>query len=394
MEIIHSWNGYGANLFDVEQDAKHLSAEAFYTLPLAKRELPTLEERRTTMQRSLKLGFSPLGDVTSIVINDYQDAQYYGMISAGTPGQQMEVIYDTGSSNLWLSDIKPGLLSKHHYYDHTKSSTYKPNGTTFNIQYGSGPVSGFYSTDLVTIGDVPIAGYTFAEVNNTKGLGPAYTVGKFDGICGMGLDDISVDGVETPLHAMVASGKLPESVFAFYLGSGGAAGELVVGGVNPAHYTGDFAYVPVVDMVPGKKGYWEVAMDDITINGASVTSARKAIVDSGTSLLAAPTADIKAIAAAVGATPLGPIPPLNKEYTIPCDGAGPNITIAIGGVDYILTKEDYTLQNGPECLFAMTGLDVPAPAGPLYILGDVFMRAHYVKFDYGNKQLGFAKIVK
>jgi len=25
MEIIHSWNGYGANLFDVEQDAKHLS---------------------------------------------------------------------------------------------------------------------------------------------------------------------------------------------------------------------------------------------------------------------------------------------------------------------------------------------------------------------------------
>ena len=37
---------------------------------------------------------------------------------------------------------------------------------------------------------------------------------------------------------------------------------------------------------------------------------------------------------------------------------------------------------------------MPAPAGPLYILGDVFMRAHYVKFDVDNKQLGFAQIKK
>jgi len=366
------------------------AADAFYTLPLQKRELPD----RATLERSLKFSYSPLGEVTSIVINDYQDAQYYGQISIGTPAQKLEVIYDTGSSNLWASDIKPGFLSSHSYYNHAKSSTYKPNGTIFNIEYGSGPVSGFYSSDSVTIGDVTIEGYTFAEVNNTKGLGPAYTVGKFDGICGMGLDDISVDQVETPLRALVNSGKLDENVFAFYLGTNGAAGELVVGGVNPAHYTGEFATVPVIPIVAGKYGYWEIEMDDITVNGASMTSARKAIIDSGTSLLACPSADIKAFAAAVGAKPLGPVPPLNKEYTIPCDGPGPNITISIGGADYVLTKEDYTLANGGQCLFAMTGLDVPKPAGPLYILGDVFMRAHYVKFDVGNRQLGFAKIVK
>ena len=304
------------------------------------------------------------------------------------------MIYDTGSSNLWVSDIKPGIISSHHYYDHDKSPTYKANGSIFNIEYGSGPVSGFYSEDTVEIGDVSIEGYLFAEVNNTKGLGPAYTVGKFDGICGMGWDGISVDHVETPVRALVNSGKLDENAFAFFLGSNGAAGELVLGGVNPAHYTGEFTYVPVKETAPGIYGYWEVAMDDMTIEGASVTSATKAIIDSGTSLLAAPSADIKVIADKVGATPLGPIPPLNKEYTIPCDGPGPNITVTIGGADYVLTKEDYTLQNGPECLFAMTGLDVPAPAGPLYILGDVFMRAHYVKFDVANKQLGFAKIVK
>ena len=87
-----------------------------------------------------------------------------------------------------------------------------------------------------------------------------------------------------------------------------------------------------------------------------------------------------------------PIPPFNKEYLIDCDSPGPDIEIHIGGKMYTLTKEQYIIKDAGQCLFAMTGLDVPPPAGPLYILGDVFMRAHYVKFDVGNKRLGFAKI--
>merc|ERR1711941_10170 len=98
--------------------------------------------------------------------------------------------------------------------------------------------------------------------------------------------------------------------------------------------------------------------------------------------------------ALVGAKPLGPIPPLNKEYTFSCNATAPDFDIVIGGNTYTLTKEDYTLQSGGQCILGMTGMDIPAPAGPLYILGDVFMRAHYVKFDVDNKQLGFAQIKK
>merc|ERR1711988_48787 len=214
------------------------------------------------------------------------------------------------------------------------------------------------------------------------------------GICGMGWDDISVDHVKTPLRALVDSKKLAANQFAFYLGSGGAKGELVLGGVDPDHYTGDFAYTPVIDSAPGKVGYWALKMDDFKVNGQSVTSVRKAIVDSGTSLLAAPTADVAKIAAAVGAKKVLPIPPFNKEYTVDCNSAGPDIDIVIGGQTYTLKKEDYIIKDSTTCLFGVTGLDVPAPAGPLYILGDVFMRAHYVKFDVGNKRLGFAQIKK
>merc|ERR1712187_514689 len=139
-------------------------------------------------------------------------------------------------------------------------------------------------------------------------------------------------------------------------------------------------------------GYWALKMDDAQIGGKSITSVRKAIVDSGTSLLAVPSSDIKSIAAAVGAKAV----PLSggKEYTVDCNAAGPDIEFVIGGKSYTLKKEDYVINEQGQCLLGFTGLDVPAPAGPLYILGDVFMRRYYVKFDVDNKQLGFAKIVK
>merc|ERR1711865_952130 len=368
------------------------ASAGYITAPLTKKPLMSLEER---MQRTHSVTVTSNGGPASVVINDFQDAQYYGTIQVGTPQQDLRVIYDSGSANLWVSNIKPGLFSKHKYFQHEKSSSYVANGTVFDIEYGSGPVSGNYSADTISVGGVEIPGYTFAEVDNVKGLGPAYSVGHFDGICGMGLDDISVDGVETPLRALVNSGKLDDSLFAFYLGSGGADGELTIGGVNSAHYTGDFHYVPVVDMVPGKTGYWEIVLDDVLVNGNSISSAKRGVVDSGTSLMVVPSNEIKSIAKIVGAKRLSIIPPFNKEYTIDCNADAPSIDFQIDGKTYSLSKTDYSLDQGSgQFLFAFMGQDIPAPVGPLIIMGDVFMRAHYCKFDVGQKRVGFAQIVK
>jgi len=329
-----------------------------------------------------------LQDSTSVPISDFQNAQYFGPIEVG--GQPFTVIFDTGSSNLWVPGKKCGFTTcwLHKRYDSSKSKTFKEDGRKYNVQYGSGPVEGVFGSETVKVGNIEVSDQLFAMVEKVS-FGPlnlAFAAGKFDGLLGLGFKSISQYNIPTPFEAMVAQKLVDEPVFAFYLQSDASAqGELVFGGVDKSHYTGELVNVPLTS-----ETYWEVSLDKVTFGSdAVVSSPQHAIIDSGTSLLAGPSDAVKSLADKVGATSVA-----GKEYVIDCSKVPslPKLTVTLGGHDFELEGKDYTIQSGNQCLFAFMGVDVPAPRGPLWIMGDVFMKKYYCVFDYGNKQMRIAPV--
>jgi len=336
--------------------------------------------------------FSTKAPTGKVAISNLENAQYYGPITMGSNDQPFKVVFDTGSSNLWVPARNYTADPLKHKYKPGGDSSYEANGTVFNIRYGSGPVAGFLSESEVTVGGLTVKGQTFAEITTTKGLGAAFAVAPWDGLLGMAYQSISVDGIPPVFQNMVTQQLVNEAVFAFFLSNEKAPplpplfkGELVLGGIDHNHYTGQLQYFPV-----STEGYWEVKGDALKLGDRAVVNDTKFVFDTGTSILAGPKALVKEIARQVGAKPF-PLQP--AEYTVPCGKVKelPDVNIVIGGQTFTLTPDDYVIKDeNVICLFGFTGIDIPPPRGPLWILGDIFIRKFYTVFDAAQNRVGVA----
>jgi hypothetical protein len=290
------------------------------------------------------------------------------------------VIFDTGSANFWLPVGSNTTSAVRHFFDVDGSSSYEATDKPFRIVYGSGEVSGRFCRDHVALGELTLPNFTFAEVDDYEGL-RHYSTWPFDGVMGLGFGSISVGQAPTVMGTLIQSGQLAEPVFGFHLGDG-EPGELVLGGVDPRHYVGSFHFVSLAE-----ESYWVVPLDAVSLldeQGKIMTlnASRNAIVDSGSSLLAGPDKEVRALAAMLGAIEQQGL------YLVECHLELPSLAFELGGRSFVLRAEDLIVQReGPFCALGLQGL---AGDMNLWILGDVFMRRFYVQFDWGRKRLGFA----
>lgn len=204
---------------------------------------------------------------------------------------------------------------------------------------------------------------------------------------GLGYDTISVAQVVPPFYNMIQQSLIDEPLFSFYITSSAdgnpIGGELVFGAIDESRYEGELVYAPVI-----RKGYWEVKLDDLKIGDQKQNLSGRAAIDTGTSLIACPTEISEQINAQIGAQK-----GFRGVHTVDCKAISnmPTITFTFGGKEFPLEPEDYILQTAGGCISTFMGIDVPEPAGPIWIIGDALLRAYYTVYDMGNDRVGFGK---
>ncbi|KAL3538738.1 hypothetical protein ACH5RR_002104 [Cinchona calisaya] len=285
----------------------NLQSDGIVRIGLKKRplDLESIHAGRLYTRHSGKIIGGNVESLQEIVVylKNYLDTQYFGEISIGTPPQYFEVVFDTGSSNLWVPSSKC-LLSLscyvHSKYKSKQSSTYTEIGRSCKIPYGSGSIYGFLSRDNVGIGGFTINDQVFTEAK-WEGLF-TFLLAQFDGILGLGFRENAIGQVTPVWYNMVLQGVVTKQTFSFWLDTNPRSklgGEILFGGVDWTHFKGHHTYVPVA-----RNGYWQIEIGDILIGSNSTGLCEDgcaAIVDSGTSFLAGPTTILTQINHAIGA---------------------------------------------------------------------------------------------
>ncbi|XP_068964401.1 gastricsin-like [Petaurus breviceps papuanus] len=325
-------------------------------------------------------------------LDNYMDMSYYGEISIGTPAQNFLVLFDTGSSNLWVNSVycQSEACTTHPQFNPSDSSTFSSSDQTFSLEYGTGSLTGYFGYDTVTIQGISITNQEFGLSETEPGTSFVYA--NFDGILGLAYPSISSGGATTVMQGFLQEDLLNEPVFAFYLSgdeNSHNGGEVTFGGVDTSLYTGDIYWTPVTE-----EAYWQIAINGFSIGGESTgwcSDVCQAMVDTGTSLLTLPQDMFSELMQYIGAEED------EGAYLVSCSNIQslPTLTFNINGVDFSLPPSAYILSSSDSnyCEVGIMSTYLTSESGqPLWILGDVFLRNYYSVFDLGNNRVGFASL--
>uniref|UniRef100_A0A672GH52 Cathepsin E-like n=1 Tax=Salarias fasciatus TaxID=181472 RepID=A0A672GH52_SALFA len=302
--------------------------------------------------------------------------EYFGEIRLGTPGQNFSVVLDTGSADLWVPSTYcvSETCAVHHRFRAFDSSTFHHDGRQFGIHYGSGHLLGVTARDTLEIGGMTILNQEFGE--SVYEPGSSFLLAKFDGVLGLAYPRLAEILGNPVFDNLMVQEIVEEPVFSFYISRSIQAVVSGASGASSSLYVEPINWLPVTD-----KGYWQIKMDSVSVQGVNSLCPHgcPAIIDTGTSLIAAPTNETVALHHLIGATPTN-----IGEFVIDCARLSslPHVTFVLGGQEYTLSAQQYVRKAN----------DIMTPEGPLWILGDVFLRQYYSIFDRGQDRVGLARV--
>ncbi|KAM0755531.1 acid protease [Meredithblackwellia eburnea MCA 4105] len=342
---------------------------------------------------------SSTGGASAVVMSNYfADAEYTGLVSVGTPAQDFQVILDTGSADLWISTAPCSCDSSVPLYEPTSSSTSKSSSTPFAIVYGSGNASGTLEQDTVTIGGFTVQNQIFAAVTDSFNV----VSDGVSGILGLGWQPLATSKATPLVQAIANGGQLPEQSFSFAMtrfanissayNKAEPGGIMTLGGTNSSLFTGDINF----NSLTSSGSFWLIQLDDITVGGSSTsTSSSSVAIDTGTSLIGGPPADVRAIYSQIDGSQPVTIQGVDGYWAYPCK-ALPSVAMKFGGISYAIDPADFNAgtasSNTNVCLGAFFEIET-SRNNPDWIVGAAFLKNVYTNFRFSpNPAVGFASL--
>jgi len=314
---------------------------------------------------------------------------YFGEVTVGTPPQKFIAVYDTGSANLVLPgrSCRSRVCRMHRRFSRLNSSTQRRischdsqilrhgKGDRLKITYGRGFIRGMCLQDHICVGGVCTVGNfisAFQESNDP------FSKFLFDGVLGLAPASLASNKLFSLVARMTSGQALKHQVFSVYLSdSSSEASEVTFGDVKREHLASNLTWVPV----EGTTGYWEIVIEDITVDGVpkKICEGCHAAVDTGMSRLTAPGSMMEQLKPFVGR-----VNDCGDFHSLPMLG------FLIKGQTFNLGPRDYAeIRSNGKCELSLGALDVPPPRGPIMVLGLPFLQKFYTVFDPVGKRLGF-----
>ncbi|KAL4801741.1 aspartic peptidase domain-containing protein [Aspergillus unguis] len=343
-------------------------------------------------------------DKTVLQTLDNEETLYFCNVTIGTPGQDLRLILDTGSSDLWCNAANSSLCSSSKdpcrtsgSFDPGSSSSYTYVSSDFNITYADGTgAAGDYITDTIHIGGTTVNNFQF-------GIG--YSSSSAEGVLGIGYPSNEVqvarfgdDSYPNLPRFLMQKGLIQSTAYSLWLNDLDAnTGSILFGGVDTGKYHGDLQTLPVQRM-DGEYSELIIALTGVSVDTSSKNhdSSSKALpaavlLDSGSSLTYLPDSIAEEIYDDLGVT----YEPSTGAGYAPCRLAQDNINITftfsspqitVGIDELIIDAGDLRFSNGERaCIFGIV------PAGhSTAVLGDTFLRSAYVVYDLTNNQISLA----
>jgi len=397
---------------------------------------------------------------------------YFGHISVGGPKPQpFTVVFDTGSGHVVLPSrwCRSETCLVHNRFDPAKSATavdIEHDGTRvepgaardqITVAYGTGEVTGQFVSDRLCLGEVPAgdeeapaASTSSAQekpcidlrlVMATEMTHEPFHAFAFDGVLGLGMDSLALAPEFSFFGMMTKQRALEQPSFGVFLAeSDDEVSEISFGGHAPEHLKSGLLWAPVA--LP-ELGYWQVKITKLRLGNQTLDFCDdgqcRAVVDTGTSLLAVPRAFAEAYQGPLEEAVVSP--PVAKDGSLDCRLAqGLELTFEVDGATLELHAGDYSRasvqlqdenddswsslepatsatalgdddgeekQEGEDdasaaagttaappsssrCRATMMPLDLPEPLGPkLFIWGEPVLRKYYTVYDWKEQRIGF-----